>query len=493
MFDLAKAADYQEQHRIDKRKKPLFHVTPPVGWMNDPNGFSVYQGTVHLFYQYYPYNDRWGTMHWGHCISEDFIKWQELPPALAPDMEYDKDGCFSGSAIETPEGHVLIYTGVIEETLQDGTKTIVQQQCLAVGDGVCYHKAEQNPIIAAEQLPQGFSREDFRDPKVWQENGTYYLVAGNKNEQQQGQVVLFESKDLRTWNYLSVLADNGGIYGNMWECPDFFSLGGKDILLVSPQDMRADGVEFHNGNQTAALIGTYDNQTHQLNEEQVVSLDYGTDFYAAQTLETDDGRRIMIAWMQSWDMDIKPTDQKWNGMMTIPRQLEYREGVLCQSPVRELEQYRTEEVVYKGKIISGECRLPGVQGRELDLTIELEPGDYQWFRISFAHNESYSTSFCYDRAAQTLTFDRTYCGMIRDAVCERSMKIKRPQPVLKLRLILDRFSAELFVNDGAQAFSATFYTPLHAEDLVFACDQSVKVNLVKYKIALEEGNANENI
>ncbi len=482
MNDLAKANTYQVENRTDKSGKPIFHVTPPVGWMNDPNGFSVFQGKIHLFYQYHPYSDVWGPMHWGHCISEDFVKWEELPAALAPDTDYDAAGCFSGSAVETKDGHALIYTGVMEK---DGAKETVQQQCLAIGDGIHYEKVSGNPVISAEQLPDGFSRADFRDPKVWRENETYYLVAGNKNEQQNGQVVLFESKDLKTWRYVSVLADNQGKYGRMWECPDFFLLGQKAVLVVSPQDMQADGAEFHNGNQAIALIGEIDRQSYRLQEEQIISLDYGTDFYAPQTLETEDGRRIMIAWMQSWDMNIKPVEQKWNGMMTIPRQLELRNNILYQQPVKELENYRTEPVVYTEREISGQCRIPGVRGRALDLAIELQEGDYQKFTIYFAKNEKYFSSFCYDRAAQSIEFDRTFSGMERDAVCQRSMKIKGAEKTLKLRFILDRFSVELFVNDGIQTFTSTFYTPLDAEDIVFACDKKAMVNIEKYTISLD--------
>lgn len=486
MTALAKANKYQNENRIDRREKPVFHVTPPVGWMNDPNGFSIFQGTIHLFYQYHPYSDAWGSMHWGHCISKDFIKWKEQPAALAPDADYDAAGCFSGSAIETEEGHALVYTGVIERERPDGTTETVQQQCLAVGDGVHYEKAGGNPVIPAGQLPHGFSREDFRDPKIWRENETYYLVAGNKDEKQNGQVVLFSSENLKKWQYVSVLADNQEKYGKMWECPDFFPLGKKHILVVSPQDMQADGGEFHNGNQAAALIGHYDREHHRLLEEQVISLDYGTDFYAPQTLETEDGRRIMIAWMHSWDMDIKPPEQKWNGMMTIPRELTLQDDRLYQQPVKELEHYRTEPVTYTGREISGKCLLPDIRGRVLDLTVELQEGDYQEFSVSFAGNEKYHTGFRYIRDTQTIEFDRTYSGIIRDVVCRRCMKLKKAEKTLKLRFLLDRFSVELFINDGIQTFTSTFYTPLEAEDIVFECDKTSIINIEKYTISLDE-------
>ena len=484
MTPLERANQYQNEHRIEKEEKPVFHVTPPVGWMNDPNGFSVYQGKIHLFYQYHPYSEVWGPMHWGHCVSDDFIDWKELPVALAPDQEYDAAGCFSGSAIETADGHALVYTGVKETKKEDGTKETLQQQCLAIGDGLCYNKVKENPVISGKQLPDGFSKEDFRDPKIWKEGERYYLVAGSRNEQGNGQVVLFTSENLTDWRYVSVLADNQGRYGTMWECPDFFQMGDKHVLLVSPMDMQADGKEFHNGSQSIAVIGTYDRKNFRLEYEQVVLLDYGTDFYATQTLQTEEGRRIMIAWMQSWDMLIKPAGQKWNGMMTVPRELELRDGVLYQNPVRELEKYRTAPVLCSNREISGTCVIPGVEGRVLDLTLEILGGDFERFSIQFAKDETHFTQVCYQRASGMIEYDRTYCGMTRDVVCQRSIPIKKPEKTLKLRLILDVFSAELFINDGAQAFSSIYFTPPSAKDIVFTCDGTALVNIEKYGIAL---------
>lgn len=93
---LTRARKYEQEKAEpqDAENRPAFHVTPPVGWMNDPNGFSLYQGEYHLFYQYHPYSTQWGPMHWGHCKTKDFVKWEQLPCALAPDTDYDGQGCF---------------------------------------------------------------------------------------------------------------------------------------------------------------------------------------------------------------------------------------------------------------------------------------------------------------------------------------------------------------------------------------------------------------
>ena len=146
---LLKVREYEEEmgNRIPKEDRPAFHLSSRVGWMNDPNGFSFYQGKYHLFYQYYPYNTVWGPCHWGHAVSEDLIHWEYLPAALAPDEEYDADGCFSGSAVTLPDGsQMLIYTGVVRKELEDGGIREIQHQCLAFGDGMHYEKYEGNPI-----------------------------------------------------------------------------------------------------------------------------------------------------------------------------------------------------------------------------------------------------------------------------------------------------------------------------------------------------------
>ena len=483
MNQLKKADSYIEKNMVPKDQKPAFHVTAPVGWINDPNGFSEYRNKYHLFYQHHPYSDAWGPMHWGHCTSCDFIKWEDLPEALAPDESFDKNGCFSGSALETDEGHALVYTGVIEKD-ENGKKSVFQNQCLAFGNGENYIKYDGNPVIDGNQLPDSFSREDFRDPKIWFDDGSYYLVAGNRKGDGLGQVVLFRSPDLKSWQYVTVLAENDGTYGKMWECPDFFELGDQHVLIVSPQDMRAVGNKYYNGNHVLYFLGQYNKTNCQFDYSEGVMLDFGADFYAAQTLLTNDGRRIMIAWMQSWDINIKPAEQRWNGMMTVPRELSLINGHLYQRPVRELENYLVNPIHYQNMEISGEVSLPGIKGRVLDLSAEVLSGDFKKLSIHIAHNDEYTTCFTYNPEEQSIEFDRTYSGMRRDVVSQRKMKIDNPQSTLKLRLILDKYSAELFVNDGYQTFSATFYTPLEADEIVFKCDGKAILNIEKSDIRI---------
>ena len=484
MDKLEKANEYIRSNRVAKEEVPVFHVSPLCGWINDPNGFSVYRNKIHLFYQHHPYSEVWGPMHWGHCVTEDFIKWEDMPVALAPDQDYDAEGCFSGSGIEVPEGHLLVYTGVREEE-HNGVKSNYQNQCLAIGNGVTYTKNEHNPVITGDMLPENFSRIDFRDPKIWKEADGYYMVIGNKTIDGVPQVVLFHSDNMHEWHYVSVLAkDKEGNLGIMWECPDFFFLDGEYVLIASPQEICANE-ELHNGNNAVYFLGKYDRNQHVFDYQQVYSLDDGLDFYAPQTMLAPDGRRIMIAWMQSWDSNIRPASQKWSCMMTLPRELKIENGKILQSPVREIEKYYSSPVYYDNKEIRGVCRLPEISGRVLDMTVEITEGNYKEFSIRFAQNDHFYTSLTYYKEKNMLEIDRTYSGMVRDTIASRRVKVKNPKEKLKLRLILDKYSAEIFVNDGEQVLSTTFYTTPEAEAISFMCDGTASVMIQKYTISVD--------
>lgn len=484
---LEKARKYEKaaMKKIPNENRPEFHFSNLVGWMNDPNGFSEYKGEHHLFFQYYPYATHWDSMHWGHAKSKDFIKWEYLPAALAPDCAYDNFGVFSGSAIADGEKQVLIYTGVEEKILENGEKSIRQNQCIAIGDGVNYEKLEKNPVVTSDMLPEGSSREDFRDPKMWKEDGRYYMVAGSRSSDGSGQIALFCADNINAWEFAGILDRSDNKYGRMWECPDFYPLDGKQVLMISPQEMEADGLEFHNGNNTAFLIGKYDKEKLQFKREKIQSVDYGLDFYAPQTMQTEDGRRVMIGWMQSWDNPMYAAEQAWSGMMTIPRELSLKNGRIYQQPVHELNIYRKNAVTYKEVCIEKETRLEGIEGRSVDLEIQLKGDAYGKCRIKLASDERLYSEIVYDREDEILTFDRTHSGFRKDTISMRSMNVKSENGVLCLRILVDRYSVEIFVNDGEQVMTSLIYTPYDAKQITFASNGQTYMDVTKYDIEVE--------
>ena len=490
LLEKARTFERENTKKVEEAKRPGFHLSVQVGWMNDPNGFSYYNGEYHLFYQYHPYASYWGPMHWGHAVSKDLLHWRYLPAALAPDESYDKDGCFSGSAVEMDDGrHLLMYTGVVEEELPDGTKKGVQTQCVAIGDGVNYEKYEGNPVIDESQLPEGGDRFEFRDPRIWKaEDGTYRCVAGNCDGDRDGQILLYSSKDALHWNFEKILLRNHDRFGKMWECPDFFELDGKQVLLTSPQDMLPQGFEYHNGNGTVCFIGTYDEETDTFHEEHNQAIDYGIDFYAPQTVLTPDGRRIMIGWMQNWDTcNLYTFKEPWFGQMSLPRELSVKNGRLIQKPIRELEELRHDKVVYENVTLKDTTiRLDGIKGRRVDMELTLRPGDeeklYQKFWVRFAQDEKYFTSLSFRPHESLLKVDRKFSGSRRAIIHQRRTHVRSDKGQIKLRIILDNFSMEVFVNDGEHVMAATVHTDLSADGISFVADGAVTMDIVKYNL-----------
>ena len=491
----ARAFETQYGPHIPDSERPLFHATPAIGWMNDPNGFSLYKGECHLFFQYHPYSNEWGPMHWGHLKSRDFLHWERLPVALAPDEDYDAFGCFSGGAVELPDGRqLLMYTGVRRGHNADGYLQDIQTQCLAIGDGVDYEKYPGNPVLTVDDLPQGGSAIDFRDPKLWREgDGTYRAAIGNRTEDDSGAILLYRSADCLHWEFVRTLDRSCNRYGKMWECPDYFPLDGRQVLIVSPQEMDPEGLEFHTGNGTVCLIGDCEPGSGNFVRRHVQAIDYGLDFYAPQTLLTADGRRIMIAWMQNWaSAGAKPAHCRWFGQMTLPRELSVRDGRLYQVPVRELEGYRGGCVKHTGVPVSGEISLPGVRGRVVDMTVTVRPvagESCRWFCVRVAKDEQYETRLQYRPGEGVLKLDRTHSGLPHDIVHTRKFLVQPGDGTIKLRIILDRFSVEVFVNDGEQAASTVIYTRQEAEAITFEAGGSVLVDVEKYDLIFDPKDA----
>ncbi len=500
MKDILKEAreyEIENRHLVDP-ERPAFHLTAPVGWMNDPNGFSNYKGEAHLFFQYYPYDTIWGKMHWGHAKTKDFVKWEHLPMAVAPDMPYDQNGCFSGGAIELEDGRQLImYSGVtplnynIEEPVEDlpPESDRYQNQCICIGDGVNYEKIEGNPVLVASTVPEGGSLVDFRDPKIIKEGDKYYIVISNRPASGNGDILLYESDDCLHWSFVSVLISNDGSFGRMWECPDLFVLDDEDVMLVSPMEMEERGLDYHQGHICLALIGEYDRETHTFKDELRPMIDYGINFYSTQSLETEDGRRIMVAWMMNWkERDITKEGLHFFGQMTLPRELHIRDKRLIQNPVREIEDYRQNKVAYEDVALSREMMaLDGINGRILDMTIQLTPGEagYQKFAMELAKKEEKSVTLEYDPAANIITVDRRNCGGMMDQVGAGKFYVDDHQGALKLRMLMDKYSVEIFVNDGEQAATYTFYNDLSADGMCFGAEGDVTMNVVKYDLVVE--------
>ena len=349
MNNKEKADEYYKlnKDKIKNIDRPVYHFTPDIGWMNDPNGFSFFGGEYHLFYQYNPYDIKWGPMHWGHAKTKDFINWDRLPVALAPDDEI-RGQCFSGTAISEDDRHLLIYT-----VHNDGK----EEQAVEIGNGVEYKSISNSPVIKVKHLPKGFDGIDFRDPKIWKEDENYYCIVSAKNDRGLGSLLIFESSNLIDWKYDGIFFENDGNYGKMWECPDFFKFGDKYAVIVSVMEMQARGREYFNGHQVIYFIGDYDRESHKfIPVEKGKTMDFGFDYYAPQSLYAA-GKPLSIAWLHDWGNDLSPEGSKWCGQMTYPRVLELKENLIYQMPDNIIKnhyenEYRSSFTLEKNKVYS---------------------------------------------------------------------------------------------------------------------------------------------
>jgi beta-fructofuranosidase len=229
-------------------RRPQFHFVAPANWMNDPNGPVYWNGIYHMFYQHNPNAAVWGDMHWGHAISRDMIHWRHMPIALAPTPGgADADGCFSGTAIVQNGQVQLMYTGVravneVDATIKGGAQSYLETQCLAIANDPDLRTWSKllDPVIAAP--PQDLEVNGFRDPSPWRQGDWWYTVLGSGIANQGGAVLLYRSKDLRSWEYMHILAKREGTTsGNpdpfdtreVWECPEFFPMKDRHVLIYS--------------------------------------------------------------------------------------------------------------------------------------------------------------------------------------------------------------------------------------------------------------------
>ncbi|OBR65661.1 hypothetical protein A7K91_13855 [Paenibacillus oryzae] len=452
MDKILEASDYIKKNigKVDKR--PHFHFTPEIGWMNDPNGFSFFKGSYHLFYQHNPYDVVWNNIHWGHATTTDFIRWSYQPTALANDKSYDANGCFSGSAIEKDGKLYLMYTGHIDPNL-NGIKAeeqIRQYQCIAVSeDGISFAKHENNPVIAEQELPEGYLICDFRDPKVWQEGDMYYCVLAVRNTNRRGEILMFSSSDLIEWTFASSIYQSKPEDNLLLECPDYFKVDGKDVLLFStmPCDPQYKGDISH---KTSYAIGKLVYGQGRFFVESEGLLDYGSNFYAPQTTEGEFGERLLIGWMQKWTQAAPPEGMLFNGMMSLPRELSVRGNQLIQRPVKHIQSYFAAAITLEEVSLLQDEILPLPEGDMGHIHVEIADEKGQ-FMIELRKSGNQAVRVLVDRRCGKLELSSDY-GDEQPVALELSRL-----GTVELDIYMDLYSVELFLNNGEKVWTTTSY------------------------------------
>lgn len=448
--------------------RPRYHFTAPVNWLNDPNGLIDWKGTLHLFYQHNPNGPFHGTIHWGHASSVDLVHWRDHPVALAPTPGGpDADGCWSGCAVDDRGTPTLLYTGVSPQSV-----------CLATGDDalVTWHKYEGNPVIPAP--PPEIAAHcggDFRDPYVWRENDTWWMVIGSRREGVGGLVLLYRSSDLRHWTFVRVLLagdEQASPYfyeGTMWECPNLLDFGERRALLLSVQDAQ---LRLHHA---AYFTGFYVDQTFTPVTGEVLA--YGDSFYAPQATRLSDGRYLLFGWLRETRPREAAMAAGWSGCMSLPLIITMREdGRLALAPAQELSALRSEAWSLS------DLPLAPHTAQQLDIAdIALE------IEIAFGPDlcDAFGVAVCCspDGTEQTRIVARPRQGELRVERIEAGAPVTSPisMPLtpgapLALRIFVDASTLEIFTADGRYLATRLYPEPSNSTGvLLFTEDAAVDV------------------
>ena len=413
-----------------------FHLQPPVGWLNDPNGLCVYGGQYHAFFQYSPFDVNGGVKHWGHAVSTDLLHWEPLPVMLCPDEPFDCHGVYSGSALVEGTEMYLYYTGNVKhpgnfDYIREGRSHNV---CLGISrDGKTL--ADKQCLLHNCDYPAGLTCH-VRDPKVFAYEAKYYMVLGARTVEDKGEVLVLESTDKLHWAHINTLT-TPETFGYMWECPDLFCLDGQWYLVVSPQGIPCRNVY---GCGYFAVQGDW---RGECTLGRFHEMDAGFDYYAPQSFADGAGRRIQMGWMGMPDADYgnAPTvAHGWQHCMTVPRVLaKGPDGTLLQNPVPELKAQRgpARKLPDGAEALFSPC---------FDLTAA-PAGD-------FALTVAQGVELVYTEKDRACSLRFTDPAMA-DGRTERRTRLA--EPCRSLRVVGDRSSLEIFLNDGAAVFSTRYY------------------------------------
>ena len=450
--------------------RQTYHVQPVTGLSSDPNGFAFHKGIWHLFYQWCPWGAVHGLKYWYHVTSPDLVHWKNEGIGLAPDTYYDNRGTHSGSAISDGEDLYFFYTGNHRD--EDWTRTPYTCAAKLGADG--------RPVKRSEPLfgPRDDFSEHQRDPKiVWnEEKKKYYIFIGAQTLDGKGTVQVYSSEELfEGWKFEGQLHVIGyESFGGMWECPYIVNIGGRDLLIFSPQYTTLPG-RGPGTNHNVYFIGTMDYETLTFTpDEGYRHLDYGFDFYAAQgAANVDDPEKaILISWIGLPDNHYPSAEEDWEGSMTLPRELRIRDGHLYQNPVPGIRQLREKEQEPDGKLpAAGEMEIR-FDGKDMTL------------KLFTAENKEGGFVISYDAGRNCCIVDKSKMKLRFNENVGEQLEMPLLTPLKKMSIFIDHCSVEIFVNDGEETFTSHVYPT--EDEIYYSLQGGRDVKLWSYRSSVTD-------
>ena len=447
-----------------------YHLQPPIGWLNDPNGLCQIENQYHIYFQYTPFNPAGGTGLWGHMVTEDFIHYDEKEPAIYPDCLWDANGAYSGSAYEENGKYYFYYTGNVKyegeefNYITDGR----EQNVILTTTKDGYNFSPKRLIMRNEDFPKDMTKH-VRDPQIIKKENKYFMFLGARDLADKGSVLLFQGDDLLRWEY-KLRFTTEEKFGYMWECPNYVEIDGKQFLVICPQGVQQEGLDYANVHQCGyfPLAYTFGEETYQLGK--FCQLDRGFDFYAPQVFKDHKGRTILIGWMGMPDSDYHnnaTVEKGWQNALTLPRELYVtKEGKLAQKPLEELKKLRGGE---KQEAFYNDFCIPVSAWFEMEIHFE----ESRAFTLKFRENAELK----YEQ--EILTLDVAQCGSGRK---QRGVVIGKLKDI---KIISDSSCAEIFINGGEEVFTTRIYDSMRG----LSCEckgDDLKGSVKWYDLEIEE-------
>lgn len=425
-WKLIKTAKTVDERNTEKFR-PVFHHTPPTGWMNDPNGLFYKDGVWHLFFQRNPYGSTWENMTWGHSTSTDLVHWQFQGDAIEPDA---LGTIFSGCAVVDSANTAGLGANAVIAYYTSAGKAQKQSMAYSTDNGNTFTKFEDNPILVSD-IP------DFRDPHIiWYEpTKSWILIVSEKQHMK-----IFSSKNLKDWTFESDFGEGYGSHDGVWECPDLLDMGGGHWILVCNIN---PGGPF-GGSAAQYFTGSFDGHKFTCDSDPAEKkwMDWGKDHYATVTFSNvPGGRHVAMPWMSNWQYAAQVPTKQYRSANGIARDLGYFEyegkGYCSVKPSPEVLK-AFEQKPRAG--LTAACRID----------VQLKGNTV----ITLANSKGEMVSMTYNAKAETFTMDRTKSG---DTSFSTDFPAVTTAPtygkIKTLQIFVDKSSIEAFDADGKMAMS----------------------------------------
>lgn len=435
-----------------EKYRPLYHHTPPYGWMNDPNGIFYKDGVWHLYFQYNPFGSQWENMNWGHSTSRDLIHWTYEGVPIQPDA---LGVIYSGCCVVDKDNVAGFGKNAVIAFYTSAGTSQTQSIAYSLDNGKTFTKYAGNPIVTSN-VP------DFRDPKVfWNEDTQLWnliLAAGQ-------QMSIYSSKNLKDWTFESHFGEGYGNHDGVWECPDLIKMGNKWVLLCNINPGGPYG-----GSATQYFVGHFDGHKFTCESAPTITkwLDYGKDQYATVTFNNaPNGRIVAIPWMSNWQYGNHVPTLQFRSANGLPREL----GLFSYQGESYISVKPSPEVF---KAFSNKT------------STKLQPASYIEVTnikgnasITLKNNQNEEVVMVYDAKKGTFSMDRNQSG-VSDFSSEFKTITTSPTygTISGLQIFVDKSSVEVFDIDGKMAMTnIVFPTSPYTDVVAKGC--KVKIHALK--------------